>query len=397
MSLVARFRLMAVYGFRPFFLLAGVSALLDMVLWLMMLTLPGTIDLLPAGPEPLHLWHAHEMIFGYAGAALAGFLLTAVPNWTGAQRLQGKPLVALVLAYLAGRIAMLPLGLVPPMAALVLDNLFLPGLSLAVFAHLRQRPTLRNGALLALVPLLALANLWWHGARVGLLPGGLADALQAGLIVIAMMLAVMGGRLVPNFSRNALMSRGITKLPVSHPKLDLTALVLSAALIPLVVLPVPGLILAGFAALAALAHAIRFSGWASWQTRGQPIVWVLHVGYGWLVTGLALLALGAAGLVPPQAWIHALGAGATGIMTLAVMTRAALGHTGHALVVAPAIAWAYHLVSVSALARIAAAVFPQAYMPLVLLAGGAWIAGFALYLWVYAPLLTRPRADGRPG
>lgn len=394
---MTRIGLMSAYGFRPFFLLAGVVALADMLIWLGVLTLPGMIDLFPAGPEPLHLWHGHEMIFGYAGAVLAGFLLTAVPNWTGASRLQGKPLTALVLAYLAGRVAMLPLGIVPPMVALVADNLFLPGLSLAAFSHLRQRPTLRNGALLGLVPLLAAVNLWWHGARVGLLPGGLADALQGGLIVLAMMLAVMGGRLVPNFSRVTLMMLGSAKLPVSRPKVDLAALILSGALIPLMILPVPAGIMAIVAAAAAFAHLIRLSGWASWQTRGQPIIWVLHVAYGWLIVGLALLALGAAGLAPPQAWIHALGVGATGVMTLAVMTRAALGHTGRPLLIAPIIARAYHLMSLSALARIAAALFSQAYMPLVLLAGSAWVASFAIYLWVYAPLLLRPRVDGRPG
>ncbi|HYG84924.1 MAG TPA: NnrS family protein [Azospirillum sp.] len=387
-------RVFFAYGFRPFFLLAGVSAAVLVPLWVCVLT--GTFGL--GGSVPPSGWHAHEMLFGFAAAAVAGFLLTAIPSWTGTTAVSGPPLMGLVALYLAGRVASLPVLADHGLAAAV-DLAFLPALGALVAGPLVRAGKARNTAFLALLALLTAANalfrLEWLGVTVGTAQLGIALAIG----VVLQMVAVIGGRIVPSFTQNALRIRdpGVVIKPL--PKLERAVLVLTALLIPADLL-LPGSAVAGGLALAAAAaHGVRLSRWKGYRTLGQPVLWILHAGYAWIVVALALKGLEfAAGLPLSGAWLHALTAGAFTTMILGVMTRAALGHTGRAIVVSRTTAAAYVLVLLAGLARTLLPMLPDgAWLPLVHAAGALWTLGFALFLWVYGPILTGPRADGRPG
>ena len=383
------------YGFRPFFLLSGLAAPVLLAAWIAVLATGSW----PDGAVPAPAWHAHEMLFAFVAAAVAGFLLTAVPNWTGTKALSGWPLAGLIGLWLAGRIALLPFAGVPlPVAALV-DLAFLPALGVALAGPLVVAGKIRNTAFLALLGVLTAANLLFHLDWLGVLPGGTALGETLAIGVVLMMVAVIGGRIVPAFTRNALRPRGLDGTIVSRPWLEKVTLLSTLLMIP-ADLALPGGVVAGLLALvAALAHGLRLAGWQPVKTLDQPILWVLHLGYGWVPAALALKAahlLGAG--VDGSSWVHALTAGAFATMILAVMTRASLGHTGRMLVVTRPTVAAYLLLTVAAVLRVVAPELQGGlYRTALEGAGAAWIAAFALYLYVYAPILLGPRADGRPG
>ena len=383
------------YGFRPFFLLSGLAAPVLLAAWIAVLATGSW----PDGAVPAPAWHAHEMLFAFVAAAVAGFLLTAVPNWTGTKALSGWPLAGLIGLWLAGRIALLPFAGVPlPVAALV-DLAFLPALGVALAGPLVVAGKIRNTAFLALLGVLTAANLLFHLDWLGVLPGGTALGETLAIGVVLMMVAVIGGRIVPAFTRNALRPRGLDGTIVSRPWLEKVTLLSTLLMIP-ADLALPGGVVAGLLALvAALAHGLRLAGWQPVKTLDQPILWVLHLGYGWVPAALALKAahlLGAG--VDGSSWVHALTAGAFATMILAVMTRASLGHTGRMLVVTRPTVAAYLLLTVAAVLRVVAPELAGGlYRTALEGAGAAWIAAFALYLYVYAPILLGPRADGRPG
>ncbi|HEY0838421.1 MAG TPA: NnrS family protein [Azospirillum sp.] len=389
-----RLPLLVSYGFRPFFLLAGVSAFGLVAAWLVVLA-HGTW---PAGPiAPAH-WHAHEMLFGFVAAAIAGFLLTAVPSWTGTKARSGWPLGVLVGLWLAGRVAVFPgVGLPLPLVALI-DLAFFPAVGVALAAPLIKAGKARNTAFLGMLGLLAAANLLFHLEWLGVLGNGVKQGEALGIGGVLMMIAVVGGRIIPAFTRNALAMRGIKAEVSSLPKLEYVVLGSTLLMIPADLI-VPGGLLAGALALvAAVAHGLRLARWQGLRTLDQPIVWVLHAGYAWVPVGLALKAAALlGGFVAETAWLHALTAGAFSIMIVAVMTRASLGHTGRPLVVGRAIAWAYRLLILAAAARVLAAEVDALYWPLLDVAGLAWLAAFGIYLAIYAPILLSPRADGHPG
>lgn len=382
------------YGFRPFFLLAGLSAAALVPVWVCVAT--GAFGL--GGSVPPSGWHAHEMLYGFAAAAIAGFLLTAIPSWTGSAAVKGRPLMALVALYLAGRVASLP-ALADSVPAALIDLAFLPALGALVAGPLIKAGKLRNTAFLALLALLTLANalfrLEWLG--VTLATAELGEALAIGIIL--QMVVVVAGRIVPSFTQNALRMQDPTLAIIPLPHLDRTALVLTALLIPADLL-LPGSAATGVLALAAsVAHGVRLSRWKGLRTLSQPVLWILHAAYAWIPVALALKGLEyAAGLPLGGAWLHALTAGGFTTMILAVMSRAALGHTGRMIVVSKATVAAYALVLLAATARTLLPMLPDgAWTPLLHSAGALWTLGFALFLWVYAPILTGPRADGRPG
>ncbi|HYD67212.1 NnrS family protein [Azospirillum sp.] len=386
--------LLVSYGFRPFFLFAGVSAFGLVAAWLAVLA-HGTW---PAGPiAPAH-WHAHEMLFGFTASAIAGFLLTAVPSWTGTTARSGWWLGVLVGLWLAGRAVVFPGLGVPPVAAALIDLAFFPMLGVALAAPLIKAGKARNTAFLGLLALLGTANLLFHLEWLGVLGNGVKQGEALGIGVVLMMIAVVGGRIIPAFTRNALAMQGIKAEVSSVQTLEYVVLGSTLLMIPADLI-LPGSVVAGLLALvAAVAHGLRLARWQGLKTLDQPIVWVLHAGYAWVPVGLALKAAALlGGFVAETAWLHAITTGAFATMILAVMTRASLGHTGRPLVVGKPIAWAYRLLIVAAAARVLAAEVDALYWPLLDLAGLAWLATFAIYLAVYAPILLSPRADGRPG
>jgi uncharacterized protein involved in response to NO len=382
------------YGFRPFFLAAGVLAMLLVPWW------AGALAWgVPLGtPWPPSLWHAHEMLFGFICAAIAGFLLTAVPSWTGARGFAGWPLVTLAGAWALGRIVVSSASLWPLPVVAAIDLIFLPGLTSLVLPPL-ARSRNRNTVLLAVLAALWVVDaLFYRGLAVG--DTALArHALLVGIDVVLLLVTVIGGRIVPAFTASALRQHGDTT-PLRAWRL-MTPLAVGAMLAVVAIDAVsPESTAAGVIALVAAAvQAARLAQWRSFATLRMPIVWVLHLAYLWLPLGFALKALALLGSYTIGAfYLHALTIGAATSMIVAVMTRASLGHTGRALVVAPRIAVAYVLLAAAAVVRVLGpAILPMPYTGSILLAAALWVAAFAIFLWVYAPILVSPRADSKPG
>lgn len=382
------------YGFRPFFLAAGLYAVIAVGAWAWILVAGRA----PFGELPPHLWHGHEMLFGFIGAAIAGFLLTAVPSWTGSRGFAGAPLVLLSALWLAGRVAFASAAVLPWPAVAAAELAFLPLLAFLIGRSLVQERN-RNFPMLVIVAVLWGIDGWflWALAAADYLQAGLA--LRTGIGVLLLLVTVIGGRIVPAFTANALRARGIAAEITTRKPVEV-ATIGSMALAVVVDALAPGQQAAGIVALiAALAQAVRLAGWRSLRTFDDPIVWVLHAAYAWLPLGLALKAVHLLAGAPWAAqWLHALTIGVAAMMIMAVMTRASLGHTGRPLVVARSIAVAYALLLGAALVRVfGPALLPASYLATVETAALLWIAAFAIYVAVYAPILTRERADGKPG
>lgn len=396
----AFFRVFLSYGFRPFFLFAGFYAALAAAAWLIVLhrLQAGATFSFPQGPMPAHLWHGHEMLYGYAAAVVAGFFLTAVPNWTGRAPMRGWPLGTLVLAWLVGRIAMWSAAFLPPDLVAIADLAFVPFLAALVVRALGGGWSKRNVIFLPVFAALFAGNLLYHLEAAGIGPGYATRGLLLALDAILFLLAVIGGRVVPAFTTNALRRAGEERLPVSHPPIEAAAL-LSVAALAVADLFAPGGYLTGaVAAIAALVHGARLAGWRGYRTLAEPILWIIHLGYAWLVLGFALKAMALlGGWLPATAASHALTIGAIGSMTLGVMSRAALGHTGRELRVAPSIVAAYLLVSAAAVVRIVGpALLPAYALQAFAAAAVLWVAAFTVFTLVYVPILIRPRAGTEP-
>jgi uncharacterized protein involved in response to NO len=388
-----RFALFA-YGFRPFFLAAGLSAVLVVPAWLVMVA-QGSMPLRVLPPQ---LWHAHELFYGFVGAALAGFLLTAVPSWTGAKGFAGWPLAAVAAAWLLGRLAFALANAVPLWALAAAELAFLPGIAILLAPPL-VRSRNRNTPLL-----FVLAALWITDAAfiAGLArqdPVLASGSLRVAIDLMLVVVTVIGGRIVPSFTANALRRRGESPDIRSFPWLERAVIALMVAVVLVDLWQPDGMAAGWLAALVAVAQTLRLSGWRSLRTRGEAILWVLHLGYAWMPVGFALKALWLlAGVEWAEHWLHALTMGVFGTMILAVTTRAALGHTGRALTVGGGIAAAYVLLTLGVAARVfAPALWPSHYLWTLLLSGSLWTAAFTVYLIIYAPILTLARADGKPG
>lgn len=388
----ARLALFA-YGFRPFFLAAGLYAIAVVMLWLMVLHTGRW----PNGLGSPIAWHGHEMLFGFAGAAIAGFLLTAVPNWTGERGFAGGGLIALTGLWLAGRVALNPLAPLPALPAAVIDLAFFPALGAMVLPSIIRARNRRNYIMLILLGQLTLASGFYHAERLGWLEGGWAWGQALAMDMVLLMVALIGGRIVPSFTSSALKRLGRPATVPPFGRLDRVALV-SLALLTLADLAQPQGWLPGLAALlAGIAQALRLARWQGVKALDQPILWSLHLAYAWIPLGLLLKAgwlLG--GLAIGQSWVHALTAGAFSGMILAVMSRAALGHTGREIVAAKPTVAAYILLTLAALVRVLAPLLPDMNLAYSI-AGLCWVAAFILYSLVYAPILISRRADGRPG
>ncbi|PWC49035.1 NnrS family protein [Azospirillum sp. TSA6c] len=380
------------YGFRFFFLFSGVAAVGLLAAWL---------GVLVTGEWPDHAagasaWHAHEMLFGMVVAAVAGFLLTAVPSWTGTKAVSGAPLMALAALWIAGRVAVFPWTGMPEAVAAVIDIAFLPGLGIALARPLVKAGKWRNSAFLILIGLLTAANLLIHLDWLEMLDGGADAGFALGLGIILMMVTVIGGRILPAFTRNGLGKAGLSVR--SWPMVERPTLVLTLALIPATMVAPESAITGLIALAAAVAHAVRLAGWQGWKAWRSPILWILHVGYLWVPVALTLRGLHALAGLPAASGTHAMTVGAFATLILAVMSRASLGHTGRPLTVTRATVAAYVLLTVAAVGRTASPLLPVDWVWAALQwSGYAWVAAFTLYLVAYAPVLLSPRADGRPG
>lgn len=381
------------HGFRPFFLAAGAWAPAALLLWLAVLT--GTVEL-PSGFDAV-TWHAHEMLFGFVFAAVAGFLLTAVPSWTGRPPLNGLPLVVLALLWALGRLGVAFSAVIGPGAAAVLDLALPVALVIVIAREILAGRNWHNLPMVAGLTILAAANGLFHAEALGW-----ADTAAAGwrlaIAMVTLMIGLIGGRIIPNFTRNWLSKRGETALPAPFSTFDGVAMAVTGLWAVLWTLWPDHLATTEAALAAGLLQAVRLARWRGWRTGAEPLVWVLHLGYLWVPVGLLLV--GAAGLVPVipvSAAIHALTAGAMATMILAVMTRATLGHTGRTLTAGPATAALYGMVIAVAPLRIAAPLTPDLYWPLLIASGLLWTGAFALFLAVYGPMVFRPRVDGKGG
>ena len=374
-------------GFRPFFLAAGVWSIAALAIWIVMLFTGST---LPSRFDPLS-WHIHEMLFGFVMSAIAGFLLTAIPNWTRRLPIDGIPLALLVGLWLLGRLICLVSALVPFWLSAGADLLFPVVLVGAVAREIIAGQNWRNLPMVVPVTVLGIANLLMHLEAEGFaVPAGLGWRL--GLAAVIILVSVLAGRIVPSFTRNWLAKRSASALPASHGLVDRIALgTLHLGLLgwafDLEARYVGGVLLVG-----AMLNLWRMLRWRGISTGAEPLLAILHVGYGWLVIGAGLLGLTTLGVdVPLSAAIHSLTAGAIGTMILAVMTRTTLGHTGRSLTANRSTGLIYILIGLAAIVRMAAAVDADWNMPLLILSACLWIAGFGLFLLSYGQFLFQPR------
>ena len=377
------------YAFRPMFLAAGSWAAIALALWLSMFF--GYVEL-PTRFDPLS-WHIHEMLFGFVMAAVAGFLLTAIPNWTGRLPVRGRGLGALAVLWVLGRLACLVSADLPGWLAVVVDLAF-PVTLLAVAAReIIAGKNWRNLPMTAPLAVFVIADLLMHLESLSVpVPAGLGYRL--GIAAPVILISVIGGRIIPSFTRNWLFKRKSPRLPSPVNRFDTGCVVLLALAFLLWAFIPDHVLTSALLIAAALLNAVRLSRWAGWASRPEKLLFILHIGYGWLVLGTALLGLSVFNIgVPSSSAIHALTAGAIAVMILAVMPRVTLGHTGRDLVANRATILAFALINAAAIARVCASWHTALMATLLLIAGALWIAAFVLFELVYAPMLLTRRAD----
>lgn len=373
------------YGFRPFFLAAAVWAAVAVPLWLL-----SFLGFLP-WTGLTRDWHIHEMLFGVLAGIVAGFLLTAVPNWTGRMPVMGAPLVGLALLWLAGRLAMLA----PPGAGAwpaVIDSAFLLVFAGVVWREVLAGRNWRNLPVCGLVSLLACGNIAFHLGAIAPEAVGQRAALGA----VALLIALIGGRVTPSFTRNWLAQRAPGRLPAPSDRADLAALILTAVAVAVWVAAPEARLGGGLLILSGLAALARLARWQGLRTLTEPLVWSLHLGYAWLGVGLTLIGLTilAPDVVPRTAGVHALTAGAVGVMTLAMMTRATRGHSDRPRVADGWTTAIYLLVNAAALVRIGAGFGGQGI--LLAVSGLLWSAAYGGFVLAYGPMLLGWPAKPRP-
>jgi uncharacterized protein involved in response to NO len=378
-------------GFRPFFLLAAIWAAVAIPLWL--LAFSGK-EALPTALAPID-WHVHEMVFGYGAAVVAGFLLTAIPNWTGRMPLEGPPLLGLVLLWLLGRAAVFFSARIGEVPAATLDLAFPLAFLLVIAREIVTGRNWRNLPMVAALFSLFTANLLVHLEALGTARTA-ALGSRLGVATLLMLISFVGGRIIPSFTRNWLAKeRPQIGAPMPFGAFDRAALSLAALALAAWVLSPDGIAAPLLALLAGLALLLRLARWRGQATLREPLLLVLHVGYAWLSLGLLLLGFDRLfPLLPETAALHALTVGAIGTMTLAVMTRASLGHTGRPLAAGPRTQAIYVLATLAALLRLLSPLGGQHYLFLLALAGAAWSGAFGLFIVAYGPALAAPRVRG---
>ncbi len=371
------------YGFRPFFLGGALWAVAAMALWIAALIhgLPLGGDYGPA------LWHAHEMVFGFAPAVLAGFLLTAIPNWTGSLPVSGPALIGLFSVWAAGRAAMASAALTGPWAAAAIDAAFLPLLLAIAAREIVAGRKWNDLKVLAGVTAVMAGNLGFHGAvLLGGDPGLWLRAAVAGYVVLVL---IIGGRIIPSFTRNWLNRQGAAAMPVPYNRFDMGVIALSALALAAWTLAPESRAAALACAAAALLNAARLARWRGWAIRSEPLLWVLHLSYGFVPLGFLAVAASVAGVVQPVSALHVLTVGVIGAMMLAVMTRATRGHTGRALAASRLTTLSYLFLFAAALARPLA---DLAGSPRLMEAAGIlWMGAFGLFVAEHGAMLILRR------
>jgi len=372
-------------SFRPFFLLAAIQAGLSILVWLPMFY--GELSVSSAfAPRD---WHVHEMLYGFLPAVITGFLFTAIPNWTGRLPIQGTSLGALLVVWLAGRAAVTLSADLGWAFAIAVDAAFLALVVAAATREIIAGGNWRNLPIVVLVLVLLSGNVAFH--LEAHFEGAADVSIRVGIGVVILLIALVGGRIIPSFTRNWLVKFNPGRLPVPFGRFDGAVIGLSAlALTAWIVAPLN--IITGVAmALVGGLHLVRLARWAGDRTTRERLLLILHVGYVFVPLGFLLQAAAVFGSLPPSAGVHAWMAGAAGTMTLAVMTRASLGHTGQALTASPATQAIYVAIVVAALARVAAVVWPSHDDALLHIAACGWIVAFLGFAVAFGPLLT-----GRP-
>ena len=374
-------------GFRPFYLLAGILAAVSIPVWI--------AQFLGAWPTLGYLsgrsWHAHELVFGVAIAVITGFLFTAARNWTGEPTPTGIFLAALSALWVAGRVLLLT-G--PGWLAAAVDFAFVPVVAFALWLPLRRTRN-RNQFFVPLLLLFAAANLCFHLAHLGLLAMSELDAVRFALYLVVVIVTIMGGRVIPSFTANAIPTARIR----SYPLLDRLAIAGGALALMAVSLGALSTLSGILCAIAAALHLLRLWSWDPLSTRHNPILWILHLSYAWIPLALILMSLASFGLAASAILAdHAFAAGAIGGMILGMMTRTARGHTGRPLVVGPAEISAYVLVHLAATARVLVPfAWPASYPTMILVSSALWAMAFIVFVVTYTPILARARLDGKPG
>ncbi len=379
-------------GFRPFYLFAGLFAIVSIAFWL--LTYVG--DIQAGGYLRGVFWHRHEMVYGFAIAVMAGFLLTAVRNWTGLPTPTGLALAGLAAVWLAGRVFIVT-G--PPMLAALVDVTFIPLLAVAIAVPIIRSRNGRNYKIVALLALIAIAHLVYHLAFLGSFPSWLNHtSVISAIELITLVFAIVAGRVIPAFTRNA--------IPGSDPKNETWLETLAFGSLVLIAIAtvssdwvsVPVLIPTVLLVIAAVSHSLRLALWQPHLTVTRPLLWMMPVAYSWLPLALFLRALAGHAVVGQGAWIHALTAGAISGMMLAMMMRSSLGHTGRALEATSVDMSAFLLLQLAAIVRVTAGFFSaDLYRPLVIFSGVLWVLAFSVFVARYLPMFVKPRIDGRPG
>jgi uncharacterized protein involved in response to NO len=379
-------------GFRPFYALAAIFAVASVLFWLLSFTGVFHAGVYLRGT----FWHSHEMVFGFAIAVMSGFLLTAVRNWTGLPTPTGLVLAVLAAVWLAARLLIIT-G--PAILAVVVDVVFVPMLAVAVASPIFRSRNQRNYKIVALLALIAFANVVYHLASLGPLPSWLAyTTVITAIDLITILFAIVAGRVIPAFTKNA--------VPESQPRHALWLEVLSFGSLALIVVArvgsdwvyIPLAVPTAIIVVAAVSHALRLALWQPQVTVGNPLLWMMPVAYSWLPVALFLRALAGHSIVSQGAWIHALTTGAISGLMLAMMMRSALGHTGRPLVANGMDMAAFLMLQLAAIIRVAAGLFATEYYQLVVIISGAtWILAFGVFLIRYLPMLSQARVDGRPG
>ena len=366
-------------GFRPFFLAASMMTVVLIAMW--GLHLAGWLFV----GQNMLLWHAHEMVFGYVMAVVAGFLLTATQNWTGRRGVHGRPLMALVgLWFLARLVFLLPF--VPGEIVAVVDLLFLPLLAFFLWPYLSQGG--RNRVFVVLLAGLWMADLCWHGEVLGICQNSATSGLALAVRILVFMMVLIGGRIIPFFTGNVVKGAGLSVWP----KLEKMVMFGTAVYViagDILQTHFFGTVLSFF--LFAV-HLLRWLGWKPWETRRIPILWVLFSGYFWIVIGFFLKALADLNYILPSVAVHAFTAGAMGVLIYGMITRVSLGHTGRPLQVTPLITLGYVLINLAALSRtVVPAVSPVFYEWGLFLAVVFWVMAHLILVGVYWPIWTSPR------
>ncbi len=374
-------------SFRPFFIVAGIWATLAVPFWILnyfgLLIVADNFDIL--------LWHQHEMLYGFIAAAITGFILTAIPNWTGRLPIKNKPLGFLVFLWIVGRIGFLTITIFDVKVTALMDLPFLIVLVLVILREIVSGKNWRNLPVIILISLFTLGNILVHLQLLDVIESA-ELGIRLSIFVLSILLALIGGRIVPSFTRNWLSQNQVNRFPSGAGIFDKVCLVsLVVFVIAQIITPYHQLT-SLLALLAGLLHGIRLIRWKVWLTLSEPLIWILHVGYMWLSVALVLIGLaGLTDFVPYTSSYHALTIGAFSTMILGVMTRVSLGHTGRTLKATFGTTTIYVFITIASVLRVSESFLNDSRNLILSFSGIFWTLSFALFVFIYFPILTQPR------